>query len=239
MNFTSAGYCRPSFDVEASPLYTRDPRKSDFFYLWTFEVVELNKLWLYARVAKTRKNKPLQHLRMHSFTCDAAFWHTEDTDLNLIVTEQPNRPPSVSQHLEFISGVDKHKYSHIIPHKPPNTSYTPCCQRLGGLSPCLLWQDKRAWLWGGITFLPADCKNRYVTTQQLVDVWGKEEKIEIRFSTAPLPSSISVDISECFISCQNAVWKRATDTAVLCCGKQIWLCLMLSGLFEKFQTKHE
>lgn len=58
---------------------------------------------------------------------------------------------------------------------------------------------------GGITFLPADCKTRYVTTQHLVEVGGKREKIEIIFSTAPLPSSISVDISECFISCQNAV----------------------------------
>lgn len=91
----------------------------------------------------------------------------------------------------------------------------------------------------GEKFLPADCKNRYVTTQHLMEVWGKEEKIEIRFPTAPLPSPISVDISECFISCQNVVWKRATDTAVLGCGKQIWMCLMLSGLFEKFQPKHE
>lgn len=164
-------------------------------------------------------------------TCDAAFWHAGDTDLNSIVTERPQKTPSVSQHLEFISRIDRHKYSHIVLHKPPNTSCTPCCQRLGGLS---LWD----WLWGEITFLPADCKNRYVTTQHLMEVWGKEEKIEIRFSTALFPSSISVDISECFISCQNVVWKRATDT-VLGCGKQIWMCLMLSGLFEKFQPKHE
>lgn len=68
-------------------------------------------------------------------TCDAAFWHAGDTDLNLIVTERPQKTPSGSQHLEFISRRDKHKYSHIILHKPPNTSYTPCCQRLGGLSP--------------------------------------------------------------------------------------------------------
>lgn len=150
-------------------------------------------------------------------------------DLNLIVTARPHKTLSASQHLEFISRIDKHKYSHNILPKPPNTSYTPCCQRLGGLSP---WD----WLWGEITFLPADCKNGYVTTQHHMEVWGKEEKIEIRFPTAPLPASISVDISECFISCQNAVWKRATDTD-LGCGRQIWILSCALGAVWEVPTQ--
>lgn len=62
-----------------------------------------------------------------------------------------------------------------------------------------------------MTFLPADCKDLYVTTQHLLKVGerGQErkEKIEIRLTAALLPSSINVDISVCFISCQNVVLK--------------------------------
>lgn len=80
---------------------------------------------------------------------------------------------------------DKHKYSHIILHSPPNTSYTPCCQRLGGLSPCLHWQDKSDRLWE-ITFLPADCKDRYVTTQHLPKVGKREDWDQIPNRLVPI-----------------------------------------------------
>ncbi len=62
-----------------------------------------------------------------------------------------------------------------------------------------------------MTFLPADCKDHYVTTEHLLKVGkrGEErkEEIEIRQSTALLRSPISVYISEFYISCQNLVLK--------------------------------
>lgn len=162
--------------------------------------------------------------------CAMQLSDMQGSDLNLIVTERPPKTPSVSQHLEFISRIDKHKYSHIVLHKPPNRSYTPCCQRLAGLS---VWD----WLLGG-NFCQQTVKT--ATWQHSISWRFEEKRRRLRSDSQPLrsPSSISVDISECCISCQNAVWKRATDT-VLGCGKQIWMCLMLSGPFEKFQPKHE
>lgn len=53
-----------------------------------------------------------------------------------------------------------------------------------------------------MTFLPADCKDRFVTTEHLLKVGKRGEerevKIEIRLP-ALLPSSINVDISEFYI----------------------------------------
>lgn len=75
---------------------------------------------------------------------------------------------------------------------------------------CLLWQDKRDRSLE-MAFLPADCKDLYVTTERLLKVGERGErrrqKIEIRCTAALLPSSINVDISECFISCQSVVFK--------------------------------
>lgn len=127
-------------------------------------------------------------LRMHSLTCDAAFEHAGDSDLNMIVTERPQRTPSVSQHLEFISSIDKHKYSHIILHKPPNISCTPCCQRLGGLSVCLLWQDKRDWLWGELHFCQQTVKT--VTWQRSISWRLGEERRRLRSDSQPLRSHL-------------------------------------------------
>lgn len=93
------------------------------------------------------------------------FGHAGDTDLNVIVTEWTQKTSSVSQHLVFISRIDKHKYSHIILHKPPNTSYTPCCQRLGGQSP---WD----WLWEKWHFCQQTVKT--VTWQRSISWWFGE-----------------------------------------------------------------
>lgn len=81
-----------------------------------------------------------------------------------------------------------HKYSHIIPHKPPNTSYTPCCQRLGGLSPCLLWQDKSAWLCGELHFCQQTVK--IVTWQRSISWTFEEKRRRLRSDSQPLRSHL-------------------------------------------------
>lgn len=128
-----------------------------------------------------------------------------DTNLNLIVTEErPRSPatPSLSQHQEFIYQRDKHKYSHIILRKPPKHITRSLLSEIRWAISCLLWQDKRDRPLE-MTFLPADCKDRYVTTEHLPKAGKRgeerEEKIEIRLLAAPLPSSINVDISVFYI----------------------------------------
>lgn len=135
-----------------------------------------------------------------------------NTHLNLTVPEECQRTPatpSLLQHLEFICRPDKHKYSHIILRKSLlNCIAHSLLSEIRRAIFCLYWQDN-----GDrpleMTFLPADCKGCYVTTEHLLKVGkrGEErkEKIEIRLPAALLPSSINVDIWECFISCQNVV----------------------------------
>lgn len=107
------------------------------------------------------------------------MWCTILTNLNLILPEEGKRrpvSPSVSQHLGFIYRRDKHKYSHIFLHKPPNTSCTPCCQRLGGLSPACSDRIREIgfWKWH---FCQQTVKT--VTWQHSISWWlEKEERRE-------------------------------------------------------------
>lgn len=79
-----------------------------------------------------------------------------------------------------------------------------------------------------MTFLPADCKDRFVTTEHLLKVGKRGEerevKIEIRLP-ALLPSSINVDISEFYIMSECGFenvpltlwfWSRAVENRFQC-----------------------
>lgn len=99
--------------------------------------------------------------------------------------------------LECVHQCDKQKCSPIILHKHIVHSLF---HRLGAISPACTDRMREIGLWE-MTFLPADCKNLYVTALK-VGKRGEKEKIEIRPSAALFPSSIDVDISY-----QNVVLK--------------------------------
>lgn len=156
------------------------------------------------------------------------MWYTSltpvDTNVNLIVPEERQRSPatpSLSQHLEFIYQWDKHKYSHIILRKRLlNTSHTPCCQRLGGLSPACTDRMREIGLLE-MTFLPADCKDCYVTTHHLLKVVKKKRGEERKRADWDQTFSCSAPT---FYQCWHFsvlyhvrmwFWKCATDVEVL------------------------
>ena len=141
---------------------------------------------------------------------------------------------SDSQHLEFISEINTNIHTSSCAKTGKHITRSPVSEISQTIS-CLLWQDE-----GDrsleMTFLPADCKDLYVTTGHLpkAGAGGEErgEEIEIRRAAALLPSSISVDISSSVLyHVQMRFWKSATEIVVLkpSCGKQIWMCFFFSS----------
>lgn len=174
-----------------------------------------------------------------NFSFDSPSWQAVDTNLNLIVTEECPASPSVSQHLEFIYWWDKHKYSHIILHKPPNTSYTPCCERLGGLSPACSDRIREI----EMTFLPADCKDRYVTTQHLLKVGKRGEERRLRSDSQPLCSHLLSMLTFQSVLYHVRMWFENVPLTLWFWGWAVenrFECVScFLGCFQDFQTKHE
>lgn len=143
---------------------------------------------------------------------------------------------SVSPHLGFIYLWDKHKYSHIILPKTSRYITHLLLSEISWIISCLLWQDKRDSLFE-ITFLPADYKDLYVTTEHLLNIEerGEETRGEKREDWDQTNNRCAPVFSECFISYENVVlnmchWHCGS-------GAELWKTDL--NVSRYFQTKHE